>query len=551
MFGPFNHGFERARGFYVQSAGRILDRRRAFLAGFAVLLALVVVLLRVVPSAFIPIEDKGYFAVLVQLPDGASRQRTEAVVQKIETYLLQQPAVGYVAALVGLNILQGANQTNSATIFVNLKPWDEREENLDAVLGKANLTFFGIREATAFGFNFPEIPGLGTTAGLEMNLQDQGVNDIKRFAAVAQEFAKEANGLPELQGVNANIRVNVPQIFVDVDREKVKALGVSLSDLFQTLQAMLSTLYINDFNLYGKTYRVQAEAQPRFREKPEDIGRLYVRGGEGQMIPVSALTRSEFRGGPSLVTRFNGSTSALITGSPHPGKSSGQMLDAVERLARDRFAAQGVGYSYSGQSYQERTSQGQGGLVFGLGIVMVFLVLAALYESWAIPFAVMLGVPFGVLGALIGAWLRGMPNDVYFQIGLVTVVGLAAKNAILIVEFASELHAQGLSVREAAVEAGRERFRPILMTSFAFILGVFPLVVAGGAGAASRHSIGTGVFSGMLMATTVGIFFIPLFFAVIRGLSERGLLRRRVSGPSAGSATVPQAGGEAAPAAGS
>jgi hydrophobe/amphiphile efflux-1 (HAE1) family protein len=549
LFGPFNRGFERAREFYGRTAGRIVDRPRAFLAGFAVLVVLVVVLLRTVASAFIPIEDKGYFGVLVQLPDGASRQRTEAVVQKIEAYLMQDPSVRYVAALVGLNILQSANQTNSATIFVNLKPWDEREQSLDAVLGKANATFFGMREATAFGFNFPEIPGLGTTAGLEMNLQDRGVNDIKRFAALAQEFAQDANGLGSLQGVNANIRVNVPQIFVDVDREKVKALGVSLSDLFQTLQAMLSTFYINDFNLYGKTYRVQAEAQPRFREKPEDIGRLYVRGGAGQMIPVSALTRYEFRGGPSLVTRFNGATSALVTGTPAPGKSSGQMLDAVEGLVRDRFAARGVGYSYSGQSYQERSSQGQGGLVFALGIVMVFLVLAALYESWAIPFAVMLGVPFGVLGALIGAWLRGLPNDVYFQIGLVTVVGLAAKNAILIVEFATELRATGLSVREAAVEAGRERFRPILMTSFAFILGVLPLVVAGGAGAASRHSIGTSVFAGMLTATTVGIFFIPLFFAVIRGLSERGLRRRAAAARGPGP-EPPRGGAEAAPAAG-
>jgi multidrug efflux pump subunit AcrB len=354
-----------------------------------------------------------------------------------------------------------------------------------------------------------------------MNLQDRGVNDIRRFARLTGDFAAQANALPEVGGVLPQIRVNVPQIFVDVDRAKTKALGVSLTGLFQTLQAFLSTLYINDFNLYGKTYRVQAQAQARFREKPEDIGRFYVRGNQGVMIPLSTLVRTRLQGGPSLVTRFNGFTSALVTGAPKPGYSSGQMLDAVDRLMRAQFVPQGVGYALSGQSFQERASSGQGTLVFVLGIVMVFLVLAAQYESWSVPFAVLLGIPFGVLGALLGIWLRGQPNDIYFQVGLITVVGLAAKNAILIVEFANDLRKHGHSIRASAVEAARLRLRPILMTSFAFILGVLPLMLASGAGAASRHSIGTGVFAGMLFATTIGIFFIPLFFLVIRRLAER------------------------------
>jgi len=543
FFRWFNRTFERVTGGYVGAVGRMLGRPRTFLACFLVMLALTAVILRRVPAAFIPTEDKGYFATVVQLPDGASRQRTDEVVARIERYLKAQPAVRHVVSLVGLNIVQGANQTNAATMFVLLNPWEERTEesdHLDAVLAGVNRFLASQKDAMAFGFNLPEIPGLGTTAGLEINLQDRGVNDIRRFAAIAGEFAQRANALPELQGVTAQIRVNVPQIFVRVDREKAKSLGVSLTELFQTLQAMLSTLYINDFNLYGKTYRVQAEAQARFREKPEDIGRLYVRGPEAQMIPVSALTTTEFRGGPSLVTRFNGFTSALVTGSPEPGRSSGEMLDAVERLARDEFAPRGVGYAFSGQSFQERAAGGQAGLVFGLGIVMVFLVLAAQYESWSIPFAVLLGVPFGIFGALLAIWARGMPNDVYFQIGLVTVVGLAAKNAILIVEFANTLRARGRPIREAALEAARERFRPILMTSFAFILGVAPLLVAGGAGAASRHSIGTGVFFGMLVATVVGVFFIPLFFAVIRGLSERRFVRRRAEEPAlAGAGATP------------
>ncbi|PYP71123.1 MAG: hydrophobe/amphiphile efflux-1 family RND transporter [Gemmatimonadetes bacterium] len=528
FFARFNRGFQAATERYLGAAGLVIDRPRTFFACFGVIVALVLVLVRVVPGGFIPTEDKGYFAIFVELPDAASRQRTDAVVQDIQAFLKRQPAIRHSVALVGLNFIQNANQTNAATIFVALKPWDERsarQDQLNAVLGAVNGYLFRLQEARAFAFNLPEIPGLGTTAGLEMNLQDRSVNDIVRFAGLAGSFARDANALPDLRSVTPNIRVNVPQLFVQVDREKVKALGVSLTDLYQTLQAFLSTLYINDFNLYGKTYRVQLEAQARFRQTPEDIGRLHVRGPDQQMVPVSALTRTEFRGGASIITRFNGFTSALVTGSPGPGKSSGQMLDAAETLARDRYGPQGLGYAFSGQSYQERASSGQGGLVFGLGLIMVFLVLAAQYESWSIPFAVLLGVPFGVLGALLGVWLRGMPNDVYVQIGLIVVVGLAAKNAILIVAFATELRAEGRTIREAAIEAGRERLRPILMTSFAFILGVAPLLVSSGAGAASRHSIGTSVFFGMLVATTVGVFFIPLFFAAIRALSERGLVR--------------------------
>jgi len=530
FFARFNAGFKTVTDRYLGAVGRVVDRPRTFFAAFGVVLALVAVLVRAVPTGFIPSEDKGYFGVLLELPDNASRQRTDAVVRELEEFLKQQPAFGHVVSLVGLNFLQSANQTNAAMMFVMLKPWNERttqQQQLPAVLGAVNGHLFGLREARGFAFNLPEIIGLGTTAGLELNLQDRGVNDVQRFAGLVGQFAGDANAQPELRGVYPTIRVNTPQLFVQVDREKATALGVPLSQLFQTLQASLSALYINDFNLYGKTYRVQAEAQARFRQTPADIGRLYVRAANQQMVPVSALTQTEFRAGPSVITRFNGFTSALVVGGAAPGKSSGQMLAAVERLANDQYAARGVGYAFSGQSYQERASAGQGSLVFVLGLVMVFLVLAAQYESWSIPFAVLLGVPFGTLGALAAVWLRGMTNDVYVQIGLIVIIGLAAKNAILIVEFANELRAQGRSIREAALEAGRQRLRPILMTSFAFILGVLPLLTSSGAGAASRHSIGTGVFFGMLAATMIGVFFIPMFFAVIRGLSERGLAWRR------------------------
>ena len=523
FFRTFNRWFERMTGGYVGRVGSMLGRPRTWFAAFGVILVLAFVLYRRVPSAFIPTEDKGFFVIAIQLPDGASRQRTDAVVERVEGMLRKEPGVRTFAALVGFNLLAQANQSNGATMFVLLKPWDERNKDntVDAILGRMNGQLFGMKDALAFGFNFPEIPGLGTTAGLELNLQARQGQDVPTFARQVQGVLADMNKLPETPAAATTFRANVPQVFVHVDRETAKARGVELDELFATLQAMLSSLYINDFNIFGRTYRVQAEAQSRFRQSPEDIGRLYVRAENDEMIPLSALTRAEFRGAPSVLSRFNGFPSALVTSTAPPGVASGQQLDAVEKLLGGKYADEGVGFAYSGQSFQERASTGQAGLVFALGLVLVFLVLAAQYESWSIPFAVILGIPFGVMGAFLGVWLRGIPSDIYFQVGLITVVGLAAKNAILIVEFANELRSRGKSVREAAMEAARERFRPILMTSFAFIFGVAPLMIASGAGAASRHSLGTGVFAGMLTATTVGVFFIPLFFAVIRGLTER------------------------------
>ncbi|MEO6055451.1 MAG: multidrug efflux RND transporter permease subunit [Gemmatimonadales bacterium] len=526
FFRKFNDLFDRATAGYQRNVGRMLLRPRTGLAAFAVLLVLAFVLYKRVPSAFIPTEDKGFFVVAMQLPDGASRQRTDRVVEQVEGILRKEPGVRQFTGLVGFNLLAGANQSNGATMFVLLKDWKERggDDQLDKILGRVNGQLFGLRNALAFGFNFPEIPGLGSTAGLELNVQARSGQDVPTFARQVQAIVADLQQLPETPAAATTFRAEVPQVYLQVDRETAKARGVKLGDLFATLQAMLSSLYINDFNLFGRTYRVQAEAQSRFRQSPEDIGRFYVRAEDApgkDMIPLSALTRPEFRAAPNVLNRFNGFTSALVTAASPPGVSSGQQLDAVEELLRTKYEREGVGFAYSGQSFQERASGGQAGIVFALGLVLVFLVLAAQYESWSIPFAVILGIPFGVLGAFIGVWLRSIPSDIYFQVGLITVVGLAAKNAILIVEFANELRARGASVREAATEAARERFRPILMTSFAFIFGVAPLTIASGAGAASRHSLGTGVFFGMLTATTVGIFFIPLFFAVIRGLSER------------------------------
>jgi multidrug efflux pump len=529
FFGWFNRTFARGVKNYTGVVDSALGRPRAWVGAFIILVALGVLLWRRVPTAFIPTEDKGYMAMSVQLPDAASLQRSEVVVANVEKILKAEPAVVNIVALVGLDILGRSNATNAATVFMNVKPWEERgpHDALDSLLGRINQRLFAMRDAVAFGFNLPEVPGLGFSAGVELNLQNRSGQDIRDFALRTQEFQAAANKLPAAQLISTNFRANVPQVYVSVDRAAAKARGVNLADLFSTMQAFLSTLYINDFNMFGKTFRVQAEAQAPFRQTPSDIGRLYVRGSNDAMVPVSALTTTSFRSAPTVITRFNGFTSALFTGAPKAGRSSGELLSEIDSLVNTDFSSQGIGVGYSGQSYQERVSSGDAALVFAVGLVIVFLVLAAQYESWSVPFAVLLGVPFGAFGAILGIWIRGQPNDIYFQVGLITVVGLAAKNAILIVEFASELRSHGMSIRQAAVEAARERIRPILMTSFAFILGVLPLMLATGAGAASRHSIGTGVFAGMLFATMIGVLFIPLFFLLIRGLAERGGARQQ------------------------
>ncbi|HOX20644.1 MAG TPA: multidrug efflux RND transporter permease subunit [Gemmatimonadales bacterium] len=523
FFTAFNNAFDRFTATYVGGVRGVLGRPKSFLAAFAVILALIVMLFKTTPGGFVPTEDKGYFALGVNLPAGASRQRSDSVVAKIERIVASKPGVRNVISLVGFDFIMNANLTHATTMFVMLEPWEERTDeatSIGGIIDAVNRDLSQLPEATAFAFNLPEISGMGTTAGLEMNLLDRSGGSVKEFAGVVGEYVAAARQSPDVSRPRALISVNTPQVYVTVDREKVKSLGVSLTDVFQTLQTMLSAVYINDFNLFGRTYRVQAEAQPQFRVTPADIGKLYVPAPGGAMVPISALSTTEFIGGPSVVSRFNGFTSALVTAEPGAGKSSGQMMAAVESAAQS-FADRGVAYAYSGQSYQEKLAQGQGNTVFILGIVLVFLVLAAQYESWSIPFGVILGVPFGVVGALIGILLRGVPNDLYFQIGLVTVIGLAAKNAILIVEFANSLRVAGATVREAALEAAKDRFRPILMTSFAFILGVVPMLIASGAGAQSRHSLATGVFAGMLIATAIGVLFIPLFFYLIAGAGEK------------------------------
>jgi HAE1 family hydrophobic/amphiphilic exporter-1/multidrug efflux pump len=527
FFGLFNRLFNGAQAHYVTGVGIVTKRWALALAVFGVLVAVSAGLFKMIPPSFLPDEDQGYFITIVQLPDGASKQRTDAVLEKVERYFLSIPAIHSTDAMSGLNFVFNTRGPNGATMFLPLKHWDERtkpQEHVTAIIGAAYQEFAKIPEGLILAFNAPSIRGLGATGGFSVQLQDPSGGDFKRFAAVTQEFVAKARQDPAIGAIGTSFRVSAPRIYANVNRERAKALGVPISEVFDTLQAYFGNLYINDFIKFGRVYRVQTEAGAQYRSDPEDIAKIYVRAVSGQgasMIPLDTVVTTEHTSGPDPVTHFNGFNTALVLGAAAPGVSSGQALNALERLAQEVLVPQGYGIDWSGISYQEHQVGAQSVLAFAFGLVMVFLVLAAQYESWSVPFAVILAVPFGVFGALSAVWLRGMTNDIYFQIGLVTLIGLAAKNAILIVEFANKRRVAGLPVAEAAVEAARLRFRPIIMTSMAFIMGVVPLVLATGAGAASRQSIGTGVFGGMLAATFLAIFFVPLFFVLARTMSHR------------------------------
>ena len=528
FFALFNKVFDWTQTRYTTTVGAILKRSWLALAVFGALLFIVISLLRAIPSGFLPEEDQGYFIAMLQLPDGASKQRTDVVLSKVENYFRSVPEIHSTDALSGLNFVFNTRGPNTATMFLPLHLWDERkrpQQHVKAIIGAAYGEFAKIPEALILAFNAPSIRGLGATGGFSLQLQDPTGGDFRKFETVAQEFLAKARQDSAIGAIGTSFRVSSPRLYAHVNRERAKALGVPISEVFDTLQAFFGNLYINDFLKFGRVYRVQTEAEMQYRSKPEDISKIYVRALNGQgpsMIPLDTVVTTEHTSGPDPVTHFNGYNTALVLGAAAPGYSSGQVLDALERVAKEALIPQGYGIDWSGISYQERLVGRQSVYAFAFGLLMVFLVLAAQYESWTVPFAVILAVPFGLFGALSAVWLRGMTNDIYFQIGLVTLIGLAAKNAILIVEFANHRQEAGMSSAQAAIEAARLRFRPIIMTSMAFILGVVPLVFATGAGAASRKSIGTGVFGGMLAATFLAIFFVPLFFVLIRKLGRRG-----------------------------
>jgi HAE1 family hydrophobic/amphiphilic exporter-1/multidrug efflux pump len=523
----WNAGFARLTRGYDRAVAHVVRRAALSVAMLAVLSGAAYLLLRAVPSGFAPTEDQGYFLVNVQLPDAASLERTDAVVRRIEAIVLGTPGVEHVVAIGGRSFMTGVNGPNVASLFPRLAPWDERRSRdlqAAAILERLRARLAGIQEAAVLVFPPPPIRGIASSGGFQFEVQSVAGGSLADLDAAVRRLVDAARQQPELASAFSAFRPGVPQLLADVDRAKAKALGVPISDLFATLQIFLGSLYVNDFNAFGRVYRVQLQAEPAFRASPTDVSRLYVRsqpanGRPPQMVPLSTLVTVRPTTGPDTIAHYNLYRAAEIAGDAAPGVSSGQAIAVMEALARQHLPP-GMTWEWTGLAFQEKEAGAWAGLVFALSALFVFLVLGGQHESWLVPLAVILAVPLGVVGALAALWLAGLANDVYAQIGLALLVGLASKNAILIVEFARERRERGLPVDAAAREAARLRFRPILMTSFAFVLGSLPLMFAAGAGAASRHSIGTTVVGGMLAITVLGVLLVPGFYVAIERLAE-------------------------------
>jgi len=523
FFRGFNTAFNRTAVGYERLVQRTSRLWPIVLIAFLVLSGVTYVLFQVVPTGFVPDEDQGYIIVSINLPDGAALDRTRAVGDRVNKVLMDTPGIRDVLVVGGFNFLNQTTAPNVATLFVILKPWDERKTpdlELDGIFARIRQQFAQINEAVVVAFGPPPIRGLSSTGGIQFQVQDVGGEDLATLNRLTQEIIRRGNERPDLVGLFSTFRATTPQYYVDVDRTKAKSLGVAISDINSTLQIYLGSLYVNDFNKYGRVYRVFAQAEQSARAKAADIGRLYVRNAQGQMIPLSTLVTVTPQVGPQTVDHYNLVRTAQITAAPAPGYSSGQAIAAMEELAR-QILPENMGYEWTGIAFQELAAGSVGPIIFTLALVFVFLFLAAQYESWVMPFMVMLSVPLALLGALGAQYLRGLANDIYCQIGLVMLIGLASKNAILIVEFARRRREEGLTIEAAAMEAARVRLRPILMTSFAFILGVLPLTIASGAGASGRHSLGTAVFGGMLVSTFLNLVVVPVFYVVIERLRER------------------------------
>lgn len=515
FFGWFNRFFAATVKRYVGATRRILGRPGRWLIVYAAILAATGWLFARLPGSFLPSEDQGYFLSIVQLPAGATRERTLEVLDTVEQHYLAQKEVAHVIGVAGFSFF-GRGQ-NAAIAFIRLKSWDERpdkENEADSVVQRANMAFFRIKQAMIFAINVPPIPELAAVGGFDFRLQDRGGLGRDKLMEARNMALGLAGQHPALAGVRPEGQEPAPQIFLGVDRVKARALGIDLGELNDTLQATLGAAYINDFVREGRILRVQMQAEADTRRTPEDLLRLPVKNARGDMIPLAEIATAKWIVGSPKLDRYNGLPSMKIAGNPAPGRSTGDALAAMEEIAAK--LPPGIGFEWSGSSFEERLSGAQAPFLFAISLFVVFLCLAALYESWSVPFAVMLVVPLGIFGAVLAVTLRGLPNDVYFKVGLIAIIGLSAKNAILIIEFARELQEQGKELVEATLEACRLRFRPILMTSIAFMFGVLPLAVSTGAGANSRHAIGTGVIGGMLAATALAVFLVPVFFVVVR-----------------------------------
>lgn len=521
FFGWFNRGFRRTAKGYESVVARILPRAGRFLVLYAVILAAAGLMYTRLPTSFLPNEDQGYLVVNVQLPPGASQARTEAVMKQVEQFFLAQPEVDKIVAVLGFSF-SGSGQ-NAGLAFVPLKPWEDRkgaEHTAQALAGRAFGALMGIRDAFIFPLSPPPIPELGTATGFNFRLQDRSGQGHEALLAARNQLLGMASQSKLLAGVRPDGLEDAPQLQLDVDRERAAALGVGFDTVGAVLSTALGSSYVNDFPNAGRLQRVIVQAEARSRMQPEDILQLHVPNNRGQQVPLSAFASTRWVTGPLQTVRYNGYPAMKIAGDAAPGVSTGEAMAEMERLVSQ--LPPGFGFEWTGQSREEKLSGAQATILLAFSMLAVFLCLSALYESWSIPVAVLLVVPLGVLGALAGVWLRGMPNDVYFKVGLITIIGLSAKNAILIIEFAKDLQAEGKSLLVATLEACHLRFRPILMTSFAFILGVLPLAIASGAGSASQRAIGTGVMGGMITATVLAVLLVPVFFVVIRRLFPGG-----------------------------
>jgi multidrug efflux pump len=525
IFGWFFRGFNRAFGAgsngYGKSVGGLLSRKSIVMVIYLALAGATYGLFNAVPGGFVPAQDKQYLIGFAQLPDAATLDRTEDVIKRMSAIALAEPGVEHAIAFPGLSINGFTNSSNAGIVFVTLKDFEERKTpdlSGGAIAMKLNQKFGSIQDAFIAMFPPPPVQGLGTTGGFKLQLEDRAGLGYQALDEATKAFLTKAYQTPELAGLFSSYQVNVPQLYADLDRAKAEQLGVSVTDVFETLQIYLGSLYVNDFNAFGRTYSVRAQADAKFRANADDIGQLKVRSSSGQMIPLSALLTVDATTGPERTNRYNGFLAADINGGPAPGFSSGQAQAAIDKIAAE-VLPKGIGYEWTDLTYQQILAGSSGFLVFPLALLLVYLVLAAQYESLTLPLAIIMIVPMGVLAALTGVWLTGGDNNIFTQIGLIVLVGLSAKNAILIVEFARELEFEGRTPVQAAIESSRLRLRPILMTSMAFIMGVIPLVTSTGAGAEMRAAMGVAVFSGMIGVTFFGIFMTPVFYVLARKLT--------------------------------
>lgn len=528
VFRKINHWLGLGNRTYERGIRGFISNPRRVMASFGTAIVLILVLHQLIPTSFLPVEDQGYFKVELELPEGATLERTRKVTDRAIDFIMKQPSVAYVQNVTGSSPRVGTNQSRSE-LTVILKPWQEREdETIEDIMAAVRREISTYPECKVYLSTPPVIPGLGSSGGFEMQLEARGEASFDNLVQAVDTLMYYASQRKELTGLSSSLQAEIPQLYFDVDRDKVKFSGVPLADVFSTMKAYTGSLYVNDFNMFNRVYKVYIQAEAPYREHKENINLFFVRGADNAMIPLTSFGDATYTTGPGSIKRFNMFTSSVIRGEAAKGYSTGQAMAALEEIAQ-KHLPENIGLEWSGLSYQEKQAGGQTGLVLTLVFVFVFLFLAALYESWLIPVAVLLSLPVAALGAYLGVWLCGLENDVYFQIGLVMLMGLAAKNAILIVEFAKEQVDAGKGLIEATLHAASLRFRPILMTSLAFILGMLPMVMAAGPGSASRRAIGTGVFFGMIVAVVIGILLVPFFFVYINKMKNKLTLKFKKS----------------------